>query len=173
MKVIVYRRPDGGVSVVYPVINTVGETPGMTDDKAVKRAMKKLPADALGVRVIDVSDLPDRSYRSAWRDTGAAIIVDAAAKFFIDKARLEAAVQAHLDDKARARGYDGIMSAATYATSTDVTFAAEGVGYRNFRDSAWRYCYTQLASVQAGTRTAPTESELIAEIDANCPLVLP
>ena len=89
------------------------------------------------------------------------------------QARLEAAVQAHLDAKAGARGYDGIMSAATYAASADVTFAAEGVGYRNFRDLAWRYCYTQLAAVQAGTRTAPTEAQLIAEIDANCPLVLP
>ncbi len=89
------------------------------------------------------------------------------------QARLASAVQAHLDSKARERGYDGILSAVSYVTSKDATFQGEAIGYRDFRDSAWRYCYQQLAAVQAGERAIPTGAELIAEINVNCALVLP
>lgn len=81
-----------------------------------------------------------------------------------------AAVQAHLDARAKERGYDGILSAATYATSQHSKFGPEGVAYRNWRDAVWAHCYTTLAGVTAGTRTVPTEAELIAELPV---LVLP
>lgn len=79
-------------------------------------------------------------------------------------ARMTAAVQAHLDDKARERNYDGILSLCTYATSLNAKFAAEGQAGVEWRDAVWAMCYEILADVQAGTRPAPTAEQLIAEL---------
>ena len=75
-----------------------------------------------------------------------------------------AAVQQYLDDFARTRNYDGILSAATYATSTLPKFAAEGQYAVQMRDAVWTQCYALLALVEAGTREAPTIEGLIAEL---------
>lgn len=56
-------------------------------------------------------------------------------------ARYERAVQRHLDDFANTRGYDSIMSAATYATSTVTEFAAEGQYAIEARDATWAKFY--------------------------------
>lgn len=85
------------------------------------------------------------------------------------KVMLESAVQTHLDAAAQARGYDNIVSACSYAAATNA-FQAEGVAYLNWRAAVWQYCYQVLAAVQAETRTAPTVTDLIAELPA---LVLP
>lgn len=90
MKVIVYRRPDSGVSVVYPVINTIGEESGMTEEKALERAMKKLPKDAYGVSVIDASLLPDRAFRDAWRWDGSTLDIDMVKARAIHRKKLRA-----------------------------------------------------------------------------------
>lgn len=76
------------------------------------------------------------------------------------------AVQQHLDAVAAARGYDGILSACTYAVDTHPTFKSEGQACVNWRGAVWASCYQILAEVQAGTRTAPTEQELIALLPA-------
>lgn len=75
-----------------------------------------------------------------------------------------AAVQQRLDDFAMTRGYDGILSAATYATSTVPTFATEGQYAVQVRDATWAKCYEILAEVEAGTRPVPTLEELTAEL---------
>ena len=75
-----------------------------------------------------------------------------------------AAVQKHLDDFARTRGYDGILSAATYATSTNPKFAVEGQYAMEARDATWVKCYEVLAAVEAGSRPMPTLEELLAEL---------
>lgn len=67
-----------------------------------------------------------------------------------------AATQQRLDDFAKTRGYDGILSACTYATSTVPKFAADGQAAVNARDTTWATLYTVLAEVQAGTRPMPT-----------------
>lgn len=77
---------------------------------------------------------------------------------------LTAAVQRRLDQTAQARGYDGILSLCSYATSADAAFAAEGRAGVAFRDAAWRHCYQVLAEVEAGERPIPTEAELLAEL---------
>lgn len=78
-------------------------------------------------------------------------------------AQYTAGVQKHLDDFAKARNYDGILSAATYATSTVPKFAAEGQYAVEARDATWAKCYEILAAVEGGTRPMPTMEELIAE----------
>jgi hypothetical protein len=70
MKRIIYTRPDGGLSIVIPVINTTGEMDGFTEDDALARAMKKLPEDAINPQVVEESDIPtDRTFRNAWEQT--------------------------------------------------------------------------------------------------------
>jgi hypothetical protein len=89
---------------------------------------------------------------------------DLAAGLFADKARgYEKAVQAHLDAGAQAAGYDNVLSACSYAGYAN-PFQVEGQSFTAWRGTVWEYCYTQLALVQAGTRTEPTVDELIAEL---------
>lgn len=76
------------------------------------------------------------------------------------------AVQQRLDDFAKTRNYDGILSASTYASSAVPQFAAEGQYCVGARDATWAKCYEVLAAVQAGTRTMPTLDELLAELPA-------
>ncbi len=78
----------------------------------------------------------------------------------------EDAVQRMLDTEARNRGYDGILSACTYVSSSVPKFQAEAVVAAGWRDVCWNYCYTALAEVEAGTRTMPTVEELINELPA-------
>ena len=65
------------------------------------------------------------------------------------------ATQARLDNFARTRNYDGILSACTYATSSVPKFAEEGQYAVQARDATWAALYVLLAEVQAGTRPAP------------------
>ncbi len=80
------------------------------------------------------------------------------------KQRLTSAVQSHLDQRAQERGYDNIMSLATYATSSNAKFAVEGQAGVEWRDQVWAQSYAILTDVEAGNRTIPTEVELIAEL---------
>lgn len=73
-------------------------------------------------------------------------------------------VQQHLDTFARTRNYDGILSAATYATSQVPKFKAEGQYAVEARDATWAKCYEILAAVEAGSRPMPTLDELLAEL---------
>lgn len=75
-----------------------------------------------------------------------------------------AAVQKRLDDFAQTRNYDGILSAATYATSTVPKFKAEGQYCVEARDATWAKCYEVLAAVESGSRPMPTMDELLAEL---------
>ena len=79
-------------------------------------------------------------------------------------AQYTAVVQKHLDDFARTRNYDSILSAATYATSTVPEFAAEGQYAVEARDATWAKCYEVLAAVEAGSRPMPTLEELLTEL---------
>lgn len=71
------------------------------------------------------------------------------------QSEIVAATQQRLDDFARTRNYDGILSAATYATSTVPKFQAEGQYAVEARDATWGTLYQILADVEAGTRPAP------------------
>lgn len=80
---------------------------------------------------------------------------NAAARLDGLKAGIIAAAQADLDAFAQTRGYDGILSACTYATSTTPSFAQEGQRCVLLRDQMWGALTTMLAEVEAGTRPVP------------------
>ena len=66
------------------------------------------------------------------------------------------ATQARLDDFARTRAYDGILSACTYATSSVPKFATEGQYAVTARDATWAALYAFMDSVIAGTQPMPS-----------------
>ena len=92
------------------------------------------------------------------------IKIDHSKNLDILKAKYTDAVQKHLDDFAQTRGYDSIMSAASYATSTNPKFAVEGQYAVAARDATWAKYYEVLAEVEAGSRKMPTLDELLAEL---------
>lgn len=72
------------------------------------------------------------------------------------------AMQGLLDSTAQAHGYDGILSACTYAESVVPRFHAEGQACFAWRDSVWAAGDLLLKSVQSGQMQAPTIPALIA-----------
>lgn len=66
------------------------------------------------------------------------------------------ATQKRLDDFARTRNYDGILSACTYSDSLVQKFRDEGQYCLAARDNTWAKLYEMLAEVQAGTRPVPS-----------------
>jgi hypothetical protein len=79
-------------------------------------------------------------------------------------ARLEAALDRHLDALANSCRYESIRTMVTYATSNHPTFGPEGRAAVKFRDAVYAYGIQVIADVEAGNRPIPTESELIAEL---------
>jgi hypothetical protein len=77
-------------------------------------------------------------------------------------------IQKRLDDFAKTRNYDGILSACTYATSAVAKFKSEGQYCVDARDSTWSAAYTILDEVQYGTRQMPVT---IADIEADLPIL--
>ena len=82
------------------------------------------------------------------------------------QAAIVAGTQQRLDDFARSRGYDGVLSACTYATSPTPRFAAEGQYCVAQRDATWAKLYEILAEVEAGARPVPTS---FADIEPHLP----
>jgi len=77
MKAIIYTRPDGMLMVMRPVINTLGEAEGFTEEQAEQRAWRKLPVDAINPRFVVDSEIPtDRTFRDAWADAATEITID-------------------------------------------------------------------------------------------------
>jgi hypothetical protein len=77
------------------------------------------------------------------------------------RAEITHRVQQRLDDFAQTRGYGGILSLCTYATSTQLRFATEGQYGVEARDATWSKLYDILAEVEAGTRQPPGDYEIL------------
>lgn len=74
------------------------------------------------------------------------------------------AIQAHMDAVAQTRGYDGILSLASYASSDNERFGPEGKAGLAWRDAVWAYGYALLDDVLSGKREIPTIEEIIEEL---------
>ena len=91
MRKIIYTRPDGGLSVVIPAINTHPRPETITEAQAEQRAWDKLPADAISPRWAADDEIPaSRVFRNAWTDAGR-IAVDMQKAREIHKNNLRAA----------------------------------------------------------------------------------
>lgn len=83
----------------------------------------------------------------------------------IEAARFERAVQAMLDESAKAAGYDNVITAVSYAEEPAIPkFQADGQAFRAWRSKCWDYCYEQLAAVKSGARDQPTLEAFMAEL---------
>lgn len=72
--------------------------------------------------------------------------------------------QRRLDEFAQHRRYDGIVSLASYASSKNPRYAAEGQRGVDLRDDVWSVLREIESSVLSGTRPIPTFEEAIAEL---------
>jgi hypothetical protein len=75
--------------------------------------------------------------------------------------RYTEAVQDRLDAFARTQGYDGILSACTYVTSSVLKFRLEAEYCVVARDTTWTKCYEVMGAVLAGEQDTPTLEELL------------
>ena len=80
--------------------------------------------------------------------------------------KMKAGAQLRLDQFARTRQYDGILSAASYATSTVPKFAAEGQYAVEIRDATWNALYAMWDEVKQGLRPVPKS---FADIEPELP----
>jgi len=76
------------------------------------------------------------------------------------------AVQLRLDNFARTRGYDNIMSACTYENSSVPKFAAEATYCVEVRGTTWATLYTIMGEVLGGQRAMPGS---YADIEGDLP----
>jgi hypothetical protein len=133
----------------------------------------KLPDDA-----VEVSQEDYRAFVEARNDGTKVVLGDESGKPYLAdapppspeqiKTMIVDAVQRRLDDFAKTRAYDGILSAATYATSTVPNFATEGQYAVEVRDATWSKLYQILAEVEAGTRPIPAG---YADIEPELPVL--
>ena len=82
------------------------------------------------------------------------------------QAAINTATQHRLNTFAATRGYDSILSACTYATSSVAKFAAEGQCANELRTATWAKVHEIFAAAAAGTRSKPTKFE---DIEAELP----
>ncbi|MGZ8172877.1 MULTISPECIES: hypothetical protein [Methylobacter] len=81
----------------------------------------------------------------------------------------EKAVQDHLDNTAKVRGYGDdrtspTISIATYDNDPNPRFANDAATFKSWRSSVWTHCYDLLSAVESGTRVAPSIDALLAEL---------
>lgn len=77
-----------------------------------------------------------------------------------------ASAQQLLDTTSQGRGYDSMLSLASYVNSTNATFKAEAVAGAAWRDAVWAEGYNILAQVQAGTLAVATMDAFLALLPA-------
>ncbi|HSN39086.1 MAG TPA: hypothetical protein VLT92_02725 [Burkholderiales bacterium] len=131
--------------------DTAGRLHELSVQDVANGGLSLLPADC-----VEITDAEAEQIRAAAAQTAEQII-----------AGIASMVQQHMDAAAKARGYDDIKSAVTYADEPSVPkFQLEGRAFRSWRSLVWDRCYTLLAEVNAGTRQPMTADQVIAELPA-------
>lgn len=82
------------------------------------------------------------------------------------KNNIVSVVQSNLDNFAKQKNYDSILSLCSYASSTIQKFKSEGQLGVSLRDSTWDKLYQILADVESGKRDIPTIDEILSELPA-------
>jgi hypothetical protein len=78
-------------------------------------------------------------------------------------ARYEGAVQNQLDSAAKARGYDSLFTAISYAEEPAVPrFQADGQAFRRWRSLVWDYAHTEMNAVLMGEKPRPELDTFLA-----------
>ncbi len=85
------------------------------------------------------------------------------------QAEIVTSTQQRLDDFAKTRNYDGVLSLCTYASSPNPKFQAEGQYGVEARDATWSKLLEMLAEVESGTRPMPSG---YADIESELPLLV-
>jgi hypothetical protein len=122
--------------------------------------------------VRDGGELVDGQWRYKWRVDDLSpeqIAENIAAKERKLKASIIDSTQKRLDSFAQTRGYDGILSACTYANDEVQQFAVEGHYCVASRGATWAKLYEIMAEVEAGTRPVPSS---YAEIEPELPALV-
>lgn len=78
--------------------------------------------------------------------------------------RIESGIVNLLNTKARAKGYDSIITASLRAALPNSPFHTEGVAFATWMDEVWAYCYQELDRIQTGLRTEPLLEDFILEL---------
>jgi hypothetical protein len=158
--------PPDNYAVVFPapqptasIIQSVREiTPVLTVKGHYEQTWEIVP------KFVEYTDEQGVTHTVQEQET-AAIMADAEAKTQAFIASVTVATQARLDDFAKTRNYDGILSACTYASSPSPKFSGEGQYCVNVRDSTWATLYALMAEVQGGQRSMPaTVADVLAEL---------
>lgn len=68
-----------------------------------------------------------------------------------------------LDEFARTKGYDNILSVCTYVSSPIAKFAEEGQRAVNLRSAMWQKLFDILDEVESGSRPVPTSFDQIKD----------
>jgi hypothetical protein len=121
----------------------------------------------LGPTFSDTEDA-DGKVTTAAENQAAYIALKTQERALAVKNQIIEATQKRLDDFAKTRNYDGILSACTYTTSTVPKFKAEGQYCLGARDATWAKLYDMLAEVEAGTRPMPLG---YADIEGELPVL--
>ncbi len=82
------------------------------------------------------------------------------------QASITAAIDGHVEQTAKSRGYNGAAHLASYAASTVATWQAEAVAFTAWRDQVWLAAYAMLDSaLTAG------EAPMVADVLAGLPVI--
>ncbi len=139
--------------------------------------LDNIPANVVSVRIIEPThsifdhvERLDPSYNPETQEwtvsysvtplTGAAF--ETAVKVY--NASVSDAIQRLLDNAARDREYDNILSLCSYLDSSIPLFAAEAQVAKQWRDDIWGYCEAVRMQVLSGQRPAPTVEQLMTEL---------
>lgn len=79
-------------------------------------------------------------------------------------ARLDAAIESHIQATVKAMGYNNLERMAVYLSSTNTTWAAEATAAPIWVTALWEKALAIQADVEAKNRPIPSEIELIAEM---------
>lgn len=129
------------------------------------------PADA-----VELSDDDAATLLRGQHSEGMTISIDGGVPVLVDRpaptvkeltAANVAAISVAMEDAAKAKGYDSMLSAISYAQQpAGAPFQAEGAAFLAWRSAVWQAAFSVLAEVEAGTRALPTPAEAVAAMPA-------